>query len=693
MLCTINNGKISIDFEAKKIKSIVLNEAEIIRGNIPFFSIRLRKKSNDFRMISAFDCQLVKVEDFKAYYTHKEVEVVLSIRQEDDALLWRINVKNKTKDLIELVDIMSFGVNEKFQDEEGGCGALVTSYNEGVLITDMSAREQYHLNYHDVNYPSEGSFFLFPNMLSSQFVAYMYATSGVYLGLHDAERTLKHMDFCYDENCTRIMMRPFCDVGYGEDYEMPFDCVMTFFEGEWQDACEIYKRWFEQNLPAGVKKIVEQTDLPSWYRESPIIVAYPILGRYDTDVMVPNGLFPYENALPSLQEIVEATDSSVMALIMHWEGTAPWAPPYVWPPYGSEEKFLSFLEKAHEEGILVGLYCSGFGWTQKSNLIEYSREVTFVEENIAEAVCTNSNGEYYSVICTGQRNGFDMCPAVQKTKEIFQTEIGKVCASGVDYIQVLDQNHGGTSYFCYSDQHGHTPAPGKWQVQETAALLNGIEKNGALLGCESAAAEPYLSLLKFSDNRFELNYFVGTPIPVYSYLYHEYVNNFMGNQVCTPLEKKDNSYPMRVAYAFLAGDMLTAVIVDGGRIVCSWGERDFTDKDNALTILKNLNAWRKGIAKDYLQVGRMIKPLPVKCGKEAFKLNKGTHTFIADEVLTAAYEYNSKRVQFIVNYNTRPVEIALPKKANVVLSSDGLEELAMVDTINLHPLSAVMVYL
>ena len=260
----------------------------------------------------------------------------------------------------------------------------------------------------------------------------------------------------------------------------------------------------------------------------------------------------------------------------------------------------------------------------------------------------------------------------------------------MDYIQVLDQNHGGTSYFCYSDKHGHTPAPGKWQVQETAALLDGVDKKKALLGCESAAAEPYLSHLKFSDNRFELNYFVGTPVPVYSYLYHEYVNNFMGNQVCTPLEKKENSYPMRVAYSFLAGDMLTAVIVDGGRIVYSWGEKDFTDKQNALTILKNLNAWRKGVGKEYLHIGKMVKPLTVECGKESFKLNKGTHTFVVDEVLTAAYEYDGQKVQFVVNYNTRFVNVSLPKKVDVVFNNESTQTLMGVDTFQISPLSAVM---
>ena len=297
MIYTINNGRITVDFECKKITSMIVDGKEIVKGNIPFFSVRMRKKSNDTRMITAFDCEFVKADNEKAYYTHREIDVILSVLQSGNALLWRINVKNKTKDLIELVDVMSFGVHKKFRDEEGGYGALLTSYNEGALITDMAVREQYHLNYHDVDYPSEGSFFLFPNMLSSQFMAYLTENGGVYLGLHDKERTLKHMDFCYDENCIRILMRPFCDVGYGQDYEMPFDGVMTFFEGEWQDACELYKQWFEQNLPAGVKKITEQTDLPSWYGESPIIVAYPVLGRYDTDEMVPNGLFPYENAL------------------------------------------------------------------------------------------------------------------------------------------------------------------------------------------------------------------------------------------------------------------------------------------------------------------------------------------------------------------------------------------------------------
>ena len=47
MIYIINNGRIDVDFEAKKIVSMLVDGRELIKGSIPFFSVRLRKKNNE----------------------------------------------------------------------------------------------------------------------------------------------------------------------------------------------------------------------------------------------------------------------------------------------------------------------------------------------------------------------------------------------------------------------------------------------------------------------------------------------------------------------------------------------------------------------------------------------------------------------------------------------------------------------
>ena len=691
-----NNSSFAVNMASGSFTDVVVNGNKLNCGKVGLFAVKLRHHDGGGKVLSAEDCNFVGFDGSTATYTNADVDVAVHFALSNDnaALLLRIDVTNKTDLLVEWVELMSVCVGGKLREEQGGTGAIVYPFNEGGLVTNMKYRESMPYRYDEPQYPSKSGYSIFPNMICSQFLAYVSENCGLYLGMHDAERTTKHIDFRYYNGDIKLQMRTFCNVDYGQNYLMPFDCVMQLFVGDWQDSCEIYRKWFEQNLPVGLTKIVDNKNLPDWYHKSPVTVIYPVRGRKDTGDMTPNGMYPYTNGLPFLQEVATATNSPVMALLMHWEGTAPWAPPYVYPPFGGTDQFVDFLQRAHDINMLVGLYMSGMGYTLKSNVLpDYDRTDDYERDNIADIVCADSDGSKRGIICPQQRVGYDLCPACEQTKQIMSDEITKLCDMGVDYVQALDQNHGGVSYFCYSDKHGHVPAPGKWQAEETCKMLERVRTHGAIMGCESAASESMIAHLPYSDNRFQLNLYVGTPIPVYSYIYHEYVNNFMGNQVCAMLNKVEKNYTYRLAYSFTAGDMLSLVTLGDGKVEYSWDDwiapHDKTvDKQVAYDFIRTLNGWRQGAAGKYLHLGRMVKPVAVGCGKQHFSLDDGS-AYTPAEVLTTAYKLGKTTLQFVVNYNRYEVTVKLPQTLGGYLDNNLTEQFDPTDTMTLAPLSVV----
>ena len=214
------------------------------------------------------------------------------------------------------------------------------------------------------------------------------------------------------------------------------EVIWQFFDGDWMDAADIYRDWFEKNLPSALVKVAENRTLPTWYRDMPIVITYPVRGIHDMDEMNPNKFFPYGNALPVIDEFAEKMQSKVLVLLMHWEGTAPWAPPIVWPPYGGEEMLVKFMDDLHAKGHLLDVYCSGLGWTEQSNLIsEYCTKDRIERERLSNAMCLAPDGSLpHSRICTGQRSGYDICPASEQGKALLAEALDPLFAAKLDYI-------------------------------------------------------------------------------------------------------------------------------------------------------------------------------------------------------------------------------------------------------------------
>ena len=661
------NINLIIDEDAGVISSLCLGGREITVTSVPLFTVRFRDLDGNCYYINACEAKnacannsIIKYTGFNGDFGKLCVNVDVASGMSID---WRITISCVPNEYaVEWVEFPKICLPSLIDNNKNG-GTILFPYNEGMLVSDEKLLPRY-----EPEFPSSGAYFTFPNMVCSQFMAYLFENIGLYVGAHDRERGLKCVDFYSCNGGVSLQMRLYSGVGYGEDFAPDFPIVWRACSGSWKNAAEIYRSWFECNLPQNLKPIKDNRSLPSWYESTPLIVTYPVRGVHDMDKMEPNALFPYTNALPILEKIKKGTDCQIMALLMHWEGTAPWAPPYVWPPFGGEKLFYEFRDALHKNGDLLGVYCSGFGYTLRSTLIEdYNCEEKIKNEDVLSGVCHSpENKPELGRTCTPyQRYGYDICPASKRGKEILNEGFSPLFESGVDYAQILDQNHGGGQYMCFAREHGHPPMPGKWMTENMQGLLAEWKSKAPnmLFGCESAAAEPFIGNLLMSDNRFELNYPFGTPVPVYAFLYHEYVRNFMGNQCGCPFEPKHDTLRYRLAYSFSIGDIMTLILAPSSELMTHWGTHDFEHSPNmekTLCFIKNVMRFYNTQGKKYLYNGKMSSTADIKCEMIQIPLFRGQKYSTLPRLLSTAWEAgDGKTAYIVVNPESEPVCFSL----------------------------------
>lgn len=700
---------VEIDKENGRIKSLSNGKKEFIKEETPLFRMSLRDINGEETRV---DSDMAELTDFTVsnqalslvFAFNSEFEVIIDFKFNKDIRV-QSKVINKGERAIEWISCPCFAVPNDLIGN-GGTSKILWGFNEGAVIEDINYREKGWFGYREPKYPGEGSMPIFPGMVQMQCMAYYGADGGLYIATHDNNGNVKSFDFQDKNESIEFDIRLFTGAQIGADYEQDYPFVMKFFEGDWQVAAEIYRGWFEENKQSDFKKITQNENLPDWYKDSPVVITYPIRGKHDMDIMNPNNMFPYMNAMAHIERLSQELDSKIMVILMHWEGSAPWSPPYVWPPYGGEDSLKEFIDALHKQGNLIGVYCSGLGWTEQSLLVkEYNRHNDYLENNFEKEMCASPQGIVEkSHICDFIRSGYDFCPTSEVLYNILKNELKQIVDSGIDYVQILDQNHGGNSYFCYSKNHGHPPVPGKWQIDAVKKLLGRLnevtKERKVLLGCESAAGESYIPELLFSDNRYELCYNVGKPVPLYGYLYHEYVNNFSGNQVCTDYfincKKSPESLCLRIAHSFIAGDMLTLVLSDSGKIMWNWGWREYDNvpnQDEVIKLVKNLNYWRKAYPQ-YLLSGQMVQNFNIDSSKHVV-YQRDNEEVLHDDVYYSAWTDGNKKAQFIVNYNVEPkqckVDFSENKKYEIVSCDGAVQGEGKSVEITVSPLSAIMI--
>lgn len=655
--------RIGIETDGAYLTSLKVGCTEIADKLSPLFRMRMISKDGSKFEFDATDAKNVIRNGDEYIFSGLpcDVTVKLVIRVTDRVCVFA-SAENRTDMAIEWIVLMPVALPALQGDGGADGSSLLLPYNEGVIVSTLK-------NVPDLSpeYPSLGSYMMFPNMMFSQVTSYLYKDGGdryLTIAAKDKDRGPKEITVRGGE----LLFKLYCGTDFGADAAFDYPMEFTAGDGEWEAAVTGYREFFEENLPPRVKKIKDNTDLPDWYTDNTLVVTYPVRGVHDMDKPEPNALFPYINALPHIDEIAGKTGMRPLALLMHWEGTAPWAPPYVWPPYGGVEAFNEFRDVLHDRGHMLGVYCSGFGYTKRSNLIpEYDNTEKIGRDDLLEAMCAGPDNKVtLSRICTAQRSGYDICPACRKGSDLLYEAYSPLFEIGIDYAQILDQNHGGGQYLCYSRDHGHAPMPGAWMTENMQKMLTAWnDKAGKmLLGCESAAAEPFIGNLLMSDDRYELSTIMGRPVPMYAFLYHEYVRNFMGNQVCDPLPPETDALAYRLAYSFAAGDVPTLVLTPDGGISPSWGTRDFSampDKDEILDFLRVLSDASKNGLAPYLACGRMITPPRVTCKPAPF--GNGLPA-----VICTSWRYNGNDIVLLINPLSHDEKVEVDRDEMIIRS-------------------------
>ncbi|MBE7024746.1 MAG: hypothetical protein E7408_01660 [Ruminococcaceae bacterium] len=694
-------------------------------AEMPLFTICLIEKGGKQHRLSSSDSVLSVVSHAvgivmtfqKVGGYDLDVTVTARFPKEDAKTYWSLEWRNGTGLSVEWVDFPSIIVPYQLKGN-GGDNVIFWPGTEGGLIEDLSLREKYKgTMYRETGYQTKNAWTgVYPNTVSMQFMAYYSEMDekGLYVAAHDPHGNLKAIEPHGVEEGIRIEYRLF--PGTEEEvYSMQYEMVVGAFCGDWYDAADIYRSWLDESGELPEKKLLDNEDLPEWYAESPVVLIYPVRGSKDTGDMEPNSMFPYMNGAKHVDALSEVLGCKVMALLMHWEGTAPWAPPKVWPPYGGEEEFKKYVDHLHAKGNLIGVYASGIGWTKESTLDpSYNERATreYEELHIEDIACRTAAGtiEQSQIIGSSIRYSVDVCTHNEQIKDIVSEEIGHICDIGCDYAQYFDQNLGGLGCLCYSDAHGHAPVPGKWMRDDMVALYkrlqSEIREKGSqmMLGCEEGAAEPFIEYLKFSDSRANSQFYYGKVVPAYGYLYHEYLNNFSGNQDGTywALNTLDNpsNLAFRIASCFISGNMISLVLTHDGQISWGWGhimdEEGVPDQKEIITLVKNLNDWRRSFGKPYLYSGRMQKPVKV-LDAEVYELLRRDDTIIEyPAILHTNWEASDgTRAQIFVNFQKeeKSFRIAYDKACTLIVTPDGKETRKILpgEQITVAPLSAVMI--
>ena len=521
--------------------------------------------------------------------------------------------------------------------------------------------------------PGNGDCDHYPGMQFAQFMAYYNSECGIVLSADDENAGVKRFKALHRRPGMRLGISHIGD--WGEGRGLGYDVLLRSFAGDWHDAADIYRDWSEGrgwHVP-----VHERKDIPGWLLDSPAYIFVRLAGYLDEGDCGPVPAFSDPGkCLGLLDMAAEAIGGPLAVILTCWERDGPWVYPGCFPPAGGEENMRALVGGIRERGWRCGTFSSGTRWVFGQSWSGCDRRDGFDGAGAGKAACrTIEGGLWEEDWDRAWRQSYACCMGSEATVNDAKEYLEHVLGWGMESIQLLDQNFGASVFPCFSGEHGHPPAPGRWMHGALAGLDSALRETIRAKG--GRALEPVLSAEAGLNERalpfFELTELRNFPpgyndesIPLYHYLFHECVilQGAMGNA--------PEPYHLSIKNAAncvlgcIPGGVLTG---DGGLLdkdTDNWAEWAPRIEDPAgyFEMIGNVNALRRGEGRGFLVFGRMAHPSDIR-NIERFGWNFKGKSYLYDAVFHSAWHDPGGRFGIVLANWTRETQTCVVSDARL----------------------------
>ncbi|MBE7049656.1 MAG: hypothetical protein E7394_02670 [Ruminococcaceae bacterium] len=557
----IGNEKTTLIFDGEKgcLKSIQYGKNEI-----SLLSRLWRVETNDgdieIENMTSFSHQIYG-NMLKLFWKNEKALITVTVRVEEcGKIYWSINADLSGSNGVGKV-IFPIFEGLRFEKED----YLLIGYQNGTLLKNpvdslLSKVDKYPFWMGRGSYAYENDY---PSGLSYQYTAfYSLEEFGYYFATEDENANMKSFRWSYNKD---LYAMDFSIINYPENmgkttnYCMPYEFVLKMYEGDWQDATKLYRKWAikqkwckeklsEKHIPENVLK----TDL--WrVNHTNGKLGTRTEEYYDTSLM--------------LKDYLDCN------IALHWYGwnlnhEHDWDSPDYFPDevrkIGWPEKLKEWNKRFSDEGIVKIPYTNGRLWEKTTK--------SWDEFGVDTAAIKIESGEISNEPWSPLQRLVTICP----TCALWQNKVMDMCREfavdeGFDGVY-LDQIASFNAMLCFDEKHPHPIGGGSWWNDSYHAMLRGVRSimgKDRIITTESCC-ETYIDvfdLFLVLDTCFQhtaLNSVMengnSIPVPLFSMIYGDYALSY-GSICCFPdnLDRFEYNYIKNILWGMIpsieAGEM------------------------------------------------------------------------------------------------------------------------------------------